>query len=105
MKKRLLSLALCLGLVAPAFASASGTGYLSDSYEVFHQVAAGDWSMSLVAPHDYGLKDKADNVVIPAKYSGMYLFRNLIFAAVGGDADSRAGAIGANLVPPLVRHN
>lgn len=89
MKKRLFSLALalaiCLGLSVPASAVVSGVQNLSDSYEVFYQNVPGDWSMAAMIPRNYGLKDKAGNVVIPAKYTEMSLFKNLIFVGLGNN--------------------
>lgn len=102
MKKRLfslaLALALCMGLAVSASAAEGGSQNLSDSYEVFDQTVPGDWSMAAMIPRNYGLKDKAGNIVIPAKYTEMFLFQNLIFVGMGnhsmvGPANVKWGVI------------
>lgn len=101
MKNRLLSLALalalCMGLVPPVSAAVGRTQNLSDSYEVFYQDAPGNWYWEAAIPRVYGLKDKAGNVVIPAKYTGMYLFQDKIIAATGA---YETGSIGPNVEHP-----
>lgn len=112
MKKRLfslaLALALCMGLAVPVLAAEGGSQNLSDSYEVFDQTAPGDWSMAAMIPRNYGLKDKAGNIVIPAKYTEMFLFKNLIFVGMGdhsmvGPANVKWGVIDIkqNAIVPL----
>lgn len=112
MKNRLLSLALalalCLGLVPSVSAAAGGSQNLSDSYEVFKQEFSGDSSMVGLLQYDYGLKDKAGNIVIPAKYTDMFLFKNMIFVGLGehsavGPVNVKWGAIDIkqNVIVPL----
>lgn len=88
-KKRLLSillaLVMCLGLLPVPAASAIASGDLSQSYEVFRDAEEIKVMVEGQTLRDYiyrfGLKDKAGNVVIPAKYAGMYLYKGLIIAA------------------------
>lgn len=91
-KKRLLSillaLVMCLGLLPVPAASASASGDLSQNYEVFSEEEEVKVTMGGTTLRDYivryGLKDRSGNVVIPAKYAGMYLYKGLIIAAGKG---------------------
>ena len=100
MKNRLLplvlALALCMGLAVPALAAAGGAQNLSDSYEIF-EVSEMNKQTWIETVH-YGLKDKAGNVVLPAKYSGMYLFGNTIIAA--GLGVNHGSVISYDELPP-----
>lgn len=100
MKNRLLplalALALCMGLAVPALAAAGGAQNLSDSYEIF-KVSEMNKQTWIETVH-YGLKDKAGNVVLPAKYSGMYLFGNTIIAA--GLGVNHGGVTSYDELPP-----
>lgn len=84
-----LALVICLGLLPAPAASASASGDLSQNYEVFEEKKLVDMKGigGVIFKQDvyyYGLKDKAGNVVIPAKYAGMKLFKGMIIAAGEG---------------------
>jgi len=87
-KRRLLSillaLVMCLGLAVPAFAGSSGD--LSENYEVFEEEDQVDCGNYFDFIDRYGLKDKSGNVVIPATYAGMALYKGMIIAAGEGIA-------------------
>lgn len=41
--------------------------------------------MAAMIPRNYGLKDKAGNIIIPAKYTEMSLLKNLILVGLGNN--------------------
>ena len=99
--KMFIGLVICLilGAITCGFASANSSN-LSDEYDVFvvtkNVTLPGDSYPT--ATFYFGLKDKSGNIVIPATYSGMKLYKDHIIAA--GKGVNYGGLTGPGLKLP-----